>query len=113
MRRRGIVPCPRVRSSWWPPWPPCYAAPAHTSRDRRTVGLQLDLLPGAIRIELLDRASQRLGLRTQILLVDDAVLIHQERHHTGHAVFGGERHHREASDQMAVGQVIVRSAGSI
>ena len=40
-----------------------------------------DLLPGLVRVEELHLSGQRRGLRAEILLVDDAVVVHDERHH--------------------------------
>src|SRR5467141_1989713 len=71
------------------------------------------LLPRAVRIELLHRPGAGRSVRPQVLLVHDAVLIDDERLHPGHTVLSRVRDQREAADQAAVGEVVVRAAGCI
>ena len=67
-------------------------------------------LPGSNAL-IARRHFRRLG--SEIALVDDAVLIDDERHHAAFAVFGGVREQCEAGDHAAVDHVVVSAAGRV
>ena len=69
--------------------------------------------PCLIRIELLHVCRNARGVRSQILLIDLAILAHDERHHTGIPILGGIRDDRESLREFPVCHVTHRSAGSI
>src|SRR3989442_3061741 len=71
------------------------------------------LRPGAIRVELLHSLGEGARLRSEILLVDDAIVIDEEGHHAGGAVLRGEGHQRKPPDHAAAHDVIVLAAGGI
>src|SRR5262245_26155597 len=66
-------------------------------------------LPAAARIERLHGRDGAVRLGSEILLVEDALVIDEERHHAGIAVLRRIGHQREAADQLAARDVIQRS----
>src|SRR5215470_12077491 len=72
-----------------------------------------DLLPALVRVEALDLLHQRRRAGTEILLVDDAVLAHDEGHHAGGAPLRGEGDEGEPADHVAVRDVVRGSSGGI
>src|SRR3954470_23199175 len=61
-------------------------------------GLVRNRRPGRVRVEYLHLAEFLQAFGPQILLVDDAVLTHDECLHSRDAIFGGCGHQREAAD---------------
>src|SRR5215467_13552218 len=72
-----------------------------------------DFLPARVRVEELHLLRQRRRVRAEVLLIDDAVVVHDEGHHAGGAVLRGEGDHAEAADHVPVGHVVRGAAGRI
>src|SRR5262245_42721466 len=72
-----------------------------------------DLLPGLVRIERCHAERGAAGGAAEILLVDGAVVAHDERHDTRVAVLGRIGHEREPADQLAAHRVVERTAGRV
>src|SRR5262249_15202556 len=70
----------------------------------------LRLGPGRIGVVRLDRAGRLRRLGPEVLLMHDAILIHDERHDARGAVHGRVRDEREPADHMAFSDEIVRAA---
>src|SRR5271165_6240889 len=68
-------------------------------------GLLFGLLPARIRVELADIACDFRGLRAEILLINDAVLIHDEANHAAAAIHGRVGNQREAIAHLAVDDI--------
>src|SRR5262245_21481905 len=77
--------------------------------SNREASAPSDLLPGLVGVEHFHGAGDGGGVRAQVLLVDDALVIDDEGHHAGHAVLRGERDEREAPDHTAVSSIVVRA----
>src|SRR5689334_16344744 len=69
--------------------------------------------PTGIGVVLLHGLPERFGLLSQVLLIDNAILVHDKRHHAGRAVFGGIGHEREALGHFAVHDVALCSVGGM
>ncbi len=54
------------------------------------------LAPTGIGVVFVHGFAECFGLLAEVLLVDNAILVHDECHHTGGAVFGGISYEREA-----------------
>src|SRR5262245_3203297 len=72
-----------------------------------------DFLPARVRVEELHLLRQRRRVGPEVLLIDDAVMVHHEGHHAGGAVLRGEGDHAEAADHVSVGHVVRGAAGRI
>src|SRR5215468_3786383 len=72
-----------------------------------------DFLPARVRVEELHLLRQRRRVGAEVLLIDDAVVVHDEGHHAGGAVLRGEGDHAEAADHVPVGHVVRGAAGRI
>src|SRR5436190_10772345 len=70
----------------------------------------LHSLPGFVGIELRDLLRCRLGRGPEILLIHDAVVVHDERHHARIAVGRGPRNQPEAADHLSLRDVLVCAA---
>src|SRR5438552_17665725 len=66
--------------------------------------------PAVTGIVLAHRARAQRRARSKISLIDLAVLIHDERHDAGAAIFGRIGNDRKAADRPAVNDVIERAA---
>ena len=73
----------------------------------------IDFLPGLIGIEPRHALGQRRRVVTQILLVDGAGMIHEERHHARIAVFRGKSEQRKSPDHLAPDDVIEHATGRV
>ena len=77
--------------------------PDHSAEAAETYARRLlDGLPGRVGIELSHRGAERGGVRSEVLLVDDAVLAANESLNAAVAIGGGPGDHRVASDHVAV-----------
>src|SRR5215471_17319253 len=72
-----------------------------------------DFLPARVRVEELHLLRQRRRVGPKVLLIDDAVVVHDEGHHAGGAVLRGEGDHAEAPDHVPVGHVVRGAAWRI
>src|SRR5215470_10358333 len=72
-----------------------------------------DFLPARVRVEELHLLRQRRRVGAEVLLIDDAVVVHDEGHHAGGAVLRGEGDHAEAADHVPVGHIVRGAAGRI
>src|SRR6516164_1372475 len=87
--RRGRIPTAQGRTE-----------PPYWGVGRRRSGL--DLLPVRVGVEAVDRRSERGGLRPEVLLVDHAIVIDDERHHAGIAPTRRPGNQPEAANHPAV-----------
>src|SRR5690242_3096286 len=71
------------------------------------------LTPTGIGIVFLHGLAECFGLLAQFPLINNAILVHDKRHHAGRAVFGGIGHEREALGHSAVHDVALCATGSI
>src|SRR5215468_12437627 len=69
----------------------------------------VDLLPRTVGVVGFNRRGQLLGFVAKIALVDDAVLVHNERHYAGISVFSGIGQESETADQSASGEIVERT----
>jgi hypothetical protein len=67
--------------------------------------------PARIGVVFLHGIAERFGLLAQVLLIDNAILVHDKRHHAGRAVFGGIGHEREASGYFAAHDIALCAVG--
>ena len=87
-----------------------FLVPEGTTFDISARSLLVGGVPGVIRVEVGDRRCQVRCVGAEILLIHDAVLVHDERHHAGVAVFGRVGDERNAAPELAVHQVIAGAA---
>src|SRR5205823_2707859 len=66
--------------------------------------------PGFVRIIFLHCLGNLCGSRTEVLLINAALLVHDEGHDARISVFGGPGYEGEAGDHVAVDDVIVPAA---
>src|SRR5215471_3875702 len=74
--------------------------------DRPRLVVILDGGPGAVRVEKLHRAEAVERLRPEVLLVDDAVVAHEEALDSSHAVVRRRGDQREAPDHQTADDVV-------
>src|SRR5258706_5128554 len=68
-------------------------------------------LPAGSGIERRHLRADRGGTLAEILLVDPAVVVHDESHHAALAPLGRVRDHRETGDHPSIDDVTIASAG--
>ena len=78
-------------------------------RDRRSSGRR-QRHPRGVRVEARHRARDGRRRGAEVLLIHDAVVVDQERHHAGFAVARRPGDQREAVGEVAAGQVAARAA---
>ena len=66
--------------------------------------------PGLVRVELGDGCCLFRGIRAEVLLVNDSIVINDEGHHAGTAVLRGIGEEGNAAGQLPVDGVIARAA---
>src|SRR5262249_47292514 len=79
-------------------------------RSRPSPRLMSTLLPRIVRVVGRHVGSALGGARTEVLLVDGAVVVDDERHHAGVAVFRRPRDEAEAADHLALHHVVLHAA---
>src|ERR1017187_1795859 len=62
-----------------------------------------------VRVEAGDRQRRLACNRSNIFLIDHAVLIYHERANSGYSIFRGPRHQTEPANKLTFNEVIVRS----
>src|SRR5262249_7703512 len=70
-------------------------------------------LPARVQVVTLQVRRQLAGFRSQILLIDQSLLIDDERHDAAAAVFRRPGHDGKPTDHVSVDDVIVLAAGSV
>src|SRR5262245_5853825 len=65
------------------------------------------LRPGLVGVECRHLASNLSSRRPEILLIDDAVMVHDERHDSRVIIFGRERHERKSSNHVTACDVVI------
>src|SRR5262245_52314329 len=91
---------------------------ARASITTRTKSLTVSCMPGPSldgrprRVGVVEHhlSGERVGIRAEVLLVDDALVVHDEAHHAGDVVLCRPRHQREASRHRVANHVALRPA---
>ena len=78
---------------------------------RRVLG-GVDFSPGVVWRERSDFVHEPSGLRSEILLKYGAVLIHNEGHDAGIAIFGRVSNERKAADHLILSEVVISATAS-